>query len=194
MFENPRVARMRQSFADQFQPEGSGFVFRKSFKGAPIIVTAAERDRFVADFNRNLRWAIWGSMAAMVALVLALVAFTVMTDKTPSDLWLYVPVVLLAGGLTAAVMAIWNAPARALARRSPVGAPLSREEARRAALTRITWGQVLGGVFALPLLALQLSRYYDLLHGWGRLWLVVIAALAAVLLFAVYRKWRYGRG
>ena len=51
MFNNLHFDRVRQLFADQFEPEGTGFLYRKSIKGAPIRVTAVERDRFVAAFN-----------------------------------------------------------------------------------------------------------------------------------------------
>ncbi len=51
--------RVRQMFADQFEPDAQGFVYRKSMKGAPIRVSAVERDRYIATFNRYTRYASW---------------------------------------------------------------------------------------------------------------------------------------
>ena len=39
-------------FADQFEPNEQGFVYRKYMKGAPIQISAAERARYIDTFNR----------------------------------------------------------------------------------------------------------------------------------------------
>ncbi len=59
MFRNRNLDRVRDLFADQFEPSGDGFLYRKSMKGAPIPVSRDERERFDADFHRRLRKLMW---------------------------------------------------------------------------------------------------------------------------------------
>ena len=67
--------RVRQSFADQFEPRGSEFIYRKSQKGAGFKVTPAERDRFVESFDSHLtraKWIIGVGVTVVIGIVVSL--------------------------------------------------------------------------------------------------------------------------
>jgi hypothetical protein len=55
MFGDRHFDRVHQLFAEQFEPDGADFLYRKNMKSAPIRVSVAERDAFVAAFRRACR-------------------------------------------------------------------------------------------------------------------------------------------
>ena len=46
--------RVRQSFADQFEPYGKDLIYRRFQNGKGIKVTSAERECFVESFDKHL--------------------------------------------------------------------------------------------------------------------------------------------
>ena len=54
------------SFAAQFKRSGDGFIYRKNYRGAPIRVTAAERDAFVTQFRRSYFMLMAGMLVAVL--------------------------------------------------------------------------------------------------------------------------------
>ncbi len=87
----------------------------------------------------------------------------------------------------------WNAPARELERRTPVGSARTREEVRRLMLSKITYGQLGFAVLAAFALLWNASTKGDVLHGWGILWVVFAAALVVIAAIQAFRKWRFDR-
>lgn len=182
----------RKIFADQFEPDGDGFLYRKSGRGAPIRVTAAERDRFVGDFNRRFRYVVWGSAGAMMAAILLLLAFE--AELTPIFHG-YEIVIAPVLGILLIVIAnrkTYDAPARELRHRHPVGFERSRDEVRRRALARVNWRFLAGmAIFGAVYFASHVPKSgFD--SGWGAMWIAGAVFYFGAMIGAAYRKWWYG--
>lgn len=87
----------------------------------------------------------------------------------------------------------WNEPARELERRTPVKEALSRDEARRVGLSQISYGQLGFAVLVAFWLPFTQSEKRDILHGWGRLWLVFASLIIVLVAVQAYRKWQSER-
>jgi hypothetical protein len=106
--------RQRQMFAAQFQPEGEGFVYRKHSIGQPVQISAAERDRFIADFEKFIRRGFWAMVAGLVGLVAIFVGFWYATaTRIPDTVFYLVFGVMLVLYMSASFRA-WNRPLREL--------------------------------------------------------------------------------
>ena len=193
IFRNSHFERVRQIFADQFEPDGSDFLYRKSMKGGPVRVSRSERDAFISTFNRRLRYSTWSILPATLLLIGLLVVLAPDSDTPSAKVATYLGIGLILVPFLAGYYWAWNAPARELERRPLAGEAYSREEVRKRALGKITYGQLA----LVPLMAVamlwKVSAKNDVLHGWGRLWL--LAAVALILLAAVQasRKWLFER-
>lgn len=193
MFGNDNFERVRQIFADQFEPDGAGFLYRKSLKRAPIRVTDAERDGFIRTFNRRLRYAAWSILPTTILLILLLALFVPDMDGVSGQVALWAGIGLILAPFLLVYRWAWNAPSRELERRTPVGKERNREEMRQVMFARMTYGQ-LGSVVAVAfVLVLRVSSRNDVLHGWGMLWLVLAAALTIGAGIQAFRKWRRER-
>jgi len=197
MFGNSSFDRVREMFDNQFEPDGADFLYRRSGKGEPIPVSAAERQAFITDFRRGLRTAMWTLIGGMIVMFGGMIAVVIVLDadvETSDINWAIYPILAV---LFAVYLAIywraWTAPRRTLAARQPVGFALTREEARRRALAKLSYGRLFGGGAVLALMLYNISRENDILHGWGRLWLVFTVAIAAALAVQLLRKWHYGK-
>jgi hypothetical protein len=180
MLENNHLERLRQSFADQFEVDGKDIFYRRGMKGAPIRVTEAERDALVANYNRRLRYAMWPTPFTTVLLIGLLVWFAPDSQGTAGQ-WIMWPGICLAMAPSLIIMRrAWTAPFRELRLRTPSGPARNRDEIRRIALSRITYPQLGMAAAGGVLLILKVSARQDVLHGWGRLWLVAAGALVAV--------------
>ncbi|MGY4398391.1 drug/metabolite transporter (DMT)-like permease [Sphingomonas sp. UYAg733] len=191
MFGNHHFDRVREIFSDQFEPDGADFVYRKSMKGAPIRVSAAERDTFLADFRRRLRYATWGIFPATLLLIGLLVVLVPDVDSPSSNLFIYGGIGVIIAVFMVGYYWAWNAPARELERRPTLGEARSRVEVRRVMLAKMTYGQLLIGIGAMAALLFKVSDKTDLFHGWGRLWLVFAVLIVLGILFQMFRKWRF---
>ena len=197
MFWNDDFAPVRQVFADQFEPDGTGFLYRKSLRHAPIRVTEAERDSFIRTFTRRLRYAAWLILPGTILWILLLTLFVPDIDSVSGqiDMWVWMGAGV---GLTLAPFLLayrwaWNAPSRELERRTPVGPRRTRQEMRRVMFARLTYAQLGSVVGVAFLLVLQVSSKSDGLHGWGILLLVLAAALVIGAGIQAFRKWRSER-
>jgi hypothetical protein len=188
-----RYDRAREIFTNRFEADGDGFLYRSSPTAAPIRVTAAERDRFLSDLDRRLRWLYWGMMAATVVGIGGYAGLAIGLNLTVSSVPLYAVIGMIFVAYMAVWYWIWTAPRRELEGRATLGRGRTKDEARRAALARLTWGHI-GGLAALMLvLMLRIVLRNDVLHGWNRLWLVLFGAAFVAIAFAVWRKWRFDR-
>ncbi|MDB5499768.1 MAG: hypothetical protein JWP28_3799 [Phenylobacterium sp.] len=115
-------------FVDQFEPDGTSYVYRKSSKGAAIRVSAEERDAFIADFNRNLGRLYWGLLVGTVVFVLPLTIWVAMQDGELSQWSIYAGLGVVLALYMLGWQQAWNAPARKLATRSTVAPERSRDE------------------------------------------------------------------
>jgi Na+/melibiose symporter-like transporter len=193
MFGNDHFERVRQLFTDQFEPDGTGFLYRKSLKRAPIRVTGAERDGFIGTFNRRLRYAAWSMVPATILLILLLALFVPDMDSAAGQVALWVGMGLILAPFLLVYYWAWNSPSRELERRTPVGRERTRKEVRQVMLARMTYGQLGLVVVVGFVLVLQESSRNDVLHGWGMLWLVFGAAMVIGAGVQAFRKWRNER-
>ncbi|KQN03707.1 hypothetical protein [Sphingomonas sp. Leaf25] len=186
MFFKRHLERMRSHFLDQFEAEGSDFLFRENMKGPPVRVTATERDAFAADFVRRVKYIIWALMVATALLCVIPVLIAPDMSKGTQKTVIGIGV---GGILTLCLVSgyrAWTAPARALERRPVLGLPRSKAEIRRRAFSRMTYGQL---ALCLPLAALLV-----LPNGIGSWWTFVAGGLVAAGLVQALRKWRFERG
>jgi drug/metabolite transporter (DMT)-like permease len=193
MFGNSHFDRVKQMFADQFEPDGTDFIYRKSMKGAPIRVSSSERDGFISTFNRRLRYAAWGILPATLILIALLVVFAPSSDpdSASSQVLIYAGIAAIIAVFMWAYYWAWNGPARDLERRPTLGEARSRAEVRRIMLGKMTYGQLGIGALAIVALLFKVSGKHDLFSGWNRLWLVGAALGFAGIAFQAFRKWRF---
>ncbi len=193
MFGNSHFDRVREIFADQFEQDANGFRYRRGMKGAAYRVSEAERDQFVATFNKRLRYASWAIAPATIILILLLAWLIPDSDGelAKGAIWGGVAAILIP--FLAIYYWAWNAPARELQRRTPESAALTREEARSLAFSKITYGQLgLAAAFGVGLVWMK-SVDEDVFHGWGMIWLVSGVGLVALSVVQAIRKWRHGQ-
>jgi len=119
MFGGSRFEAIRRSFTDQFHPSGDGFHFRRSARGEVVVITAAQHDRFVRDFDRGL-WAIrWIGIPVAVLIALGVVLGGVALDL--AEPWMTVAIFVGSLGppigMAGIFLRLYTAPARDLARR-----------------------------------------------------------------------------
>ena len=186
--------RAFEGFDAQFEPNGDGFLYRRSLKGAPIRVSAAERDRFSAAYRRIFRRLIWGTAAAILALLAAVMAPAFMSNRDPPQILIFAT---MAVGLLPMLLIhhrLWNAPARELRGRSVVGRERSRSEASHVWLSRLSWAQFGATLLVVPVLLFKVSFAFDIWHGWGRLWLLFAGIIAMMLVYQAIRKWQISAG
>jgi hypothetical protein len=182
-----------QVFADQFSRDAHGLIYRKSQKGAPIRVSEAERDGFVATFNKQKRYAMWATVSAILALLVPFAWMSLNTNSATIKLAKWAGIVAIFAIYMTIHFWIWNAPSRALRNRPPEGAALTKAEARELAFSKITFGQL--GFCALMGAGLvwKMSIRTDVFHGWGRIWLVAGGMLIALAGIQAIRKWYFSQ-
>jgi hypothetical protein len=193
MFGNQNLDRIYESFADQFEQEGDGFVYRKSFKGAAKRISTAERDDFIASFRRSYRTMFWTWMVAIFCGLFAYVGWTVYDDRETSEPTLYLGTIAFVGMFLISHYHVWGAPARALERRAPIGRERTRAEVGKLMLEKMTWGQLGGAAVLTAILMLNASAKGDLLVGWNRLWLAFAGFMIVMISIQAFRKWRFDR-
>lgn len=193
MFGNSHFDRVREIFADQFEQDANGFCYRKGMKGAAYRVSEAERDQFVATFNKRLRYASWAIAPATIVLIV-LLAWLIPdsdSDLENSAIWIGIAAILIP--FMAIYYWAWNAPSRELQLRTPESAALTREEARSLAFSKITYGQLgLAAAFGVGLVWMR-SIDEDVFHGWGMIWLIYGVGLVILSGVQAIRKWRHNQ-
>jgi tetratricopeptide (TPR) repeat protein len=183
--------RARQSFADQFEPRGNDFIYRKSQKGAGFKVTSAERHRFVESFDNHLRrakWIIGIGCAVVLGIVVALSMYLNMDPSTPI---IFAGVGLAMIPYLAYFRWAWVGPARELANRIPVAGERSPEDVQRLRFQRMSYGQLASAAFgglAVPFVGVSRGGIFS---GWNELWLVFGGAIVLLTAVQALRKWRF---
>ena len=194
MYGNDSWQRLRENFADQFEPYGEGeYLYRRNQRGAPIEVTAEERKRFMVQYARRLRYNMWGMVAALIVFMGAVVWWSVARNSDLLDTVLYIGLGLITAVAIANMYWIRGAPARELERRSPVGRERSRDEVRELFFKKLSYGQLAGAAFAGVILVVSRAGKEDLLSGWHRLWLVFAVLIVLAAGVQAFRKWRFER-
>jgi tetratricopeptide (TPR) repeat protein len=181
----------RQMFADQFDQSGTDYIYRKSQKGEAIRISAAERARFVEEFDRNLRrasWIIYVGLAVGLGIVL-LVSMRGGPDITKPGMLAAIGLVMIP--YTAYFRWVWGAPARELIGRMPVAGPRSEDEVRRLRFHQLKYGKLGAAAFGGLVIPLVGSSHGDVFSGWNRLWLALGAATILLAAVQAFRKWRF---
>lgn len=194
MFHDAHLENLRRAFAAQFEPNAAGYLYRHGQRGSPIQVTAAERDAFVATFERRIRWAGRAILIGTIAL-LGGVAIATGGSEMP-DTGFYALVAGLSLGLLAFYYWIRAAPARALARRPVLGNPRPSGEIQQRLLAALSWQMLAigaGGAILLIVLIVLTIIDGDQAAGWH--WPGIVFGAAMLVLFAAQgaRKWRARR-
>jgi tetratricopeptide (TPR) repeat protein len=181
----------RQLFADQFEPYGSGFTYRRSQKGEAINVTAQERERFLDQFEHHIRRAKWIIYLGLTVVLGSIILLPVWRGGDSLEAIAFAGIALVMVPYFAYFRWAWAAPARELAGRTPIAGPRAPQEVQRLKFERITYKQLgwaaLGGV-AIPFIG---NSRDDVLSGWNRLWLVFGVGLIVLAAVQAFRKWRF---
>ena len=193
MFGGSHFDRVREIFAGQFEQDANGFRFRKGMKGAAYRVSEAERDQFVATFNKRLRYASWAIAPATIVLIVLLAWLIPDTDSELENAAIWAGIAAILIPFLGFYFWAWSAPSRELERRTPESAALTRDEARSLAFSKITYGQLgLAAVFGIGLVWMK-SIDEDVFHGWGVIWLISGVGLVALAAVQAIRKWRHSQ-
>jgi tetratricopeptide (TPR) repeat protein len=184
-------SRVRESFADQFEQDGSNFIYRRSQKGEAFRVSPAEHDRFLDEFDRNLSRAKWIIYLGLTVVLGGIVLFSFRRSSDLSQGVLFLGVGLAMMPYLAYYRWAWAAPARELAGRIPIAGARASEEVRRLRFQRITYGQLAGAAFGGLMIPFIGSSRQNVFSGWNRLWLVFGGALILLAAVQAFRKWRF---
>jgi len=106
--------RQRQMFAAQFEPRGAGFVYRRHSVGEPIPVSAVQRNRYVAAFEKFTRQGFWAMVAGALIMLAGLVAYSFATGTQVPDRVFYVAFGAMVVVYVIAYQRVWNLPMREL--------------------------------------------------------------------------------
>ncbi len=101
-------------FAAQFEPDGVGFVYRNHTIGDPIPVSAAERNRYLADFAKFTKYGAWTMLAGALILLVAFLLYSFMTKAEVPDLVSLGSFGVMIVLYMAAYLRAWNKPVREL--------------------------------------------------------------------------------
>jgi hypothetical protein len=189
------VQRLRENFEAQFEAAGEGrYFYRRNQKGEPIPVSAEERERFVRQYVKRIWLVLSGMMAVLFAFMVLFVWLTVATNSELSDVQLYLGIGVISVIAIGLMYWVRGAPARELEGRTPVGRERSTDEMRAIFFQKISYGQLAtaaGFGVILPFMQTFGRHPVDVFHGWGRLWLVLGAALVLLAAVQAFRKWRF---
>jgi len=183
--------RMRQTFADQFEAQKDGFLYRKYNKQAPIRISVAERDAFIEGYNRYLRYSFWlmiGGIAAL-AVVACVYIWKSGNEPTPLATWVGIGAILVLS--VASQFWAFDAPMRALRGRGNDGEARSPEETKRIGFAKLTYGQLAATAGFAAVLLLKLDRHSDLFSGWNLAWIIMAVGLVVLAAVQAFRKWRF---
>jgi tetratricopeptide (TPR) repeat protein len=181
----------RQAFADQFEQDQSGFVYRRSQKGEAIRVSAEERQKFIDGFDRALSYGMFLMIAGVILIIGGMAVLSTLDGWDLPQGVIVTVMVATTIPYFAYYRWAWGAPSRALGGRTPIASERSRDEVRQLQFQRVTYGGLAAaaaGGLAIPLIG---SSQQDVFSGWGRLWLAGGAALALFAGVQAFRKWRF---
>jgi len=178
------------TFADQFEPDGANFIYRRHMTGPAFRVSAAEREAFIHAYQRRMRISLSSLVAAVVILIVLGVGLIPDLEGSEADFAYYALLGITILAILVIVRWAWNAPARDLDRRTPMAPALSKDEARRLTFARISYAKL--AAVAIVAAALAVGRATD--EDGSALWLAVAVGLPLLAAVQAFRKWRFERG
>jgi hypothetical protein len=184
--------RLRENFAEQFEPIGENrYLYRRNQKGEPVPVSAEERTRFIDQYNRNIRYVMWGMMSALFAFIGLILWWTVASRSGSPDVALYTGFGAITFVGIAMLYRVRGAPARELDGRASIGRERSRDEMRAIFFKKISYRQLAGAAAVGVFLVISRAAKEDVFSGWHRLWLGFGAGLLLLAGVQAFRKWRF---
>jgi len=114
--------QVRQSFADQFEPDGVNFVYRRSQKGEAIRVSAGEYANFIEEFDRNVSRSKLIMYVGLGIVLGGMILFSLIKDFDLKEPAIFAGIGIVFIPYFAFYRWAWGAPSRALVGRVPVAA------------------------------------------------------------------------
>jgi hypothetical protein len=196
LFENTPLDRTRHAFSQQFEAEGQGYLYRLGQRGAAYLVSDEERNTFVNRYTFQIYGLAFLLVGGILGIVFAVGTYTDQMASPPSDETIVTDIIACFAALIVLYFMvaqwIWKAPARALSRRSAVRMDRSTEAAVEAKYSKISWGQLGLGVFAIGFLIFKFGQKYDLTQGPGLIFTGLIALGSIILIWQIAQKLRRG--
>src|SRR3954463_2011086 len=112
--------RVRQTFADQFEQDGTSFVYRRSQTGEAIRVSAGERRKFIDEFDQNVRRAKWIIYGGLTLVFGGLIGFSLLKGFDLPHAAIFVGIGLVMIPYFLYYRWAWAAPSRELGSRTPI--------------------------------------------------------------------------
>jgi len=191
MLFDSTLATTRESFAGQFQMLGSRLVYRRYQRGPAIPVSEAERDAAIEAFVRKATRLCWAILAGTIFILILSVTVAVQISERWSYLAEGCGLAFVVGVSVVGFRRAWTSSTKSFSGRTPIARELDHDEARRAILSKISWGQLSAGACVTCLVVGGAALKHDLFHGWYRLWLVGGAAFLMAFAFRAWQKWRW---
>jgi hypothetical protein len=194
----PDTARADRLFAQQFEPDGDGWVYRRSRKGAAFRLTAYERNRFVREFSgsrRGSEWILYAGAGPLMVGMIVLAKYRPDISLSSMSSLVAILAALFVLGIPYALRLrwIWNAPIRELRGRAPIAVERSPAEMRRVRLARLTYGQLALGAFVALVIAIPDPPRERRFPGWNHFALAVGFVVLLLVAVQTFRKWRFDR-
>jgi hypothetical protein len=182
-------------FSKRFEPDGADYLFRPRITAPGIPVSAAERDRFVTEYKRARRLALWGILGpTMIMAIGTSVALDLWGHERAGEIVVYVAIGFSTVLYVIVSQWLYNAPVRALRERAPTIPSRTKVEARRIHFRGMSWSRIVGIAVVAAAAWLRLVPKHDLFVGWNRLWLVGLAVYVLLFLRLAFAKWRSDKG
>jgi hypothetical protein len=186
------IDQLEEIFLRQFEQEGDRLLYRKHGSGAPIPVSAEEKEEFrLQDRKASVRM-IWGASVCLVlAIVLGVLVAPKFIDEGPG---IIVICVVMIGGFAVLSLRNSTSPARALVRRTPVGNELSKDEWQSKHFSTTSW-PLLASIFLIStvvctglLTGSEFQEWSDYLWAFGSGMLSIFGARALWLKYRLSRR------
>ncbi len=185
----------RERFLDQFESDGGDWLYRHREIGAAYRVTDAEKNAFVARFERGRRGFVWPAIIVYILVGGWLVIPPMLRDdiKEVPFSWIWLLWMFVAGCQWLDERIALGVPLKQLRHRAPVAPALSKEDRRRLALERLPLTVLVGTATITFVLLLYFAVERPPI---GPINLILIVASIAALAWAIVqgiRKWHVNR-
>ena len=191
---NLGLASLKKAFADQFEANDKGYLYRHRQRAAAVQVSAGEREAMLTALDRTLRLWAWAMPIASAVAIVLVMALEAQTAWTAPAYWPYVGTAALIAVFYLAIRRAWDAPLRQLRHRAPVAPSRSAEDFRRSILARTSYFTLIWPPAVFLLAYGNLMRGQNPMAGWNLAWTALVVGLVGLAAVQVVRKRRMQRG
>jgi hypothetical protein len=182
---------LEEIFLRQFEQDGDRLLYRKHGRGAPIPVSAEERERFRLKYRKASLRMIGGAVAGVIlAIVLGVLIAPRFIDEGPG---IIVISLAMTGGIVVLSLRNSTAPARALERRTPVGSELSKDEWQSKHFSTTSWPLLISIFLLSTLVCISLLTGSGLQEWSDYLWACGSGLFSILGARALWLKYRLAR-